>query len=51
MDMGSYLEQTLGGYKGKLICEGCGRLMPVLAEVNNKYVCDLCEKRMEEEDE
>jgi hypothetical protein len=51
MNMDRYLEQTLGGYKGKLICQNCSRLMPILTERNGKFVCDLCEKRMEEEDE
>ena len=51
MNMDRYLEKTLGGYKGKLSCQVCGRLMSILTEKEGMYVCDLCEKRMEEGDE
>ena len=49
MNMGRYLEKTLGGETGKLVCQCCGRLIAILARVDDKYICDLCKKRMEEE--
>ena len=49
MNMDRYLTKTLGGETGKLICQICSRLMPMLVKKEGLYVCDLCEKRMEEE--
>ena len=49
MNMDRYLDKTLGGQQGKLICQLCNRLVPVLVKKEDLYVCDLCEKRMEEE--
>jgi hypothetical protein len=48
--MDRYLERTLSGEQGKLICHGCGRLMPVLIKLEKMFVCDLCEKKLEEDD-
>jgi len=51
MDMDRYLEKTLSGQQGKLICQGCGRLMSVLTKIDGKYFCYICEKLVEENDE
>ena len=50
MNMDRYLERTLDGSQGKLICHGCGKLMPVLIKIGEMFVCDLCEEKLEEDD-
>jgi len=50
MDMDRYLERTLTGDQGKLICHACNRLASVLVAVEKTFVCERCARSFEEDD-
>jgi len=50
MNMDRYLERTLSGEQGKLICHCCGKLRALLIKKGEVFVCNYCEDRFEEDD-
>ena len=50
MSMDRYLERTLTGDQGKLICHTCNRLAPVLVAVGKIFACERCARSFEEDD-